>query len=461
MKKISLLALTLLSVMSIGMTACKSGEPSEDGSNVSSSEVQGNSGNSQGDIITDKEVESIAMDKLPTKTKYYVGETFSPEGGSILVTYVDKSTSSISLTSEGVTLSTVNTSRVGEKTVTVTYQKKRTTFKVEVVNEGFKVTFDLNYEDGKDFTIDVTKNQAVEKPADPTREGFDFYAWYTDEACTTLYDFSAPVTQDLTLYAFWEEEGMDYFDVVFDLNYYGVAPQTYVQRVKSGDKARSLSFTPTRDEFRFDGWFTDAQGTQAFTSDVSISANTNIFAKWTKSKTGTSTYVFEAEETDLSGKTGPGFSGSASEEGMIVSNSTLGASNNKYVSYLYRSGLTLDFYIASSETVNDATLTVSVAAEMKNIAFNDEEYQVIVNDVPQSFSNVSLIENAEFSDAINISNVSLKEGFNSIILKTNNTKRPMGEGSTYAATAPMVDCLKLTTSSVLMWDENKGLPMEY
>ena len=265
----------------------------------------------------------------------------------------------------------------------------------------------------------------------------------------------------MTLYAFWEEAGATYYDVSFDLNYYGVAPQTYVQRVKSGEKARSLSFTPERNEFSFDGWFADKEGETPFATDSAISANTSIYAKWTKTKTSSSTYTFEAEETDLSGKTGPGFSGSASEEGMIVNNTTLGASNDKYVSFLYKNGQTLDFYIASSEAVDDVTLTVSVAAEMDNINFTSEEYQVLVNDEAQSFSAVNLVNGANFSDAIHIEGVSLKEGYNSIILKTNNTKRPMGDGSTYSATAPMVDCLKLTTTSVLMWDENMGLPMEY
>ena len=43
----------------------------------------------------------------------------------------------------------------------------------------------------------------VAKPADPTREGYTFAGWYTDEACTKAYDFSVAVTADMTLYAKW------------------------------------------------------------------------------------------------------------------------------------------------------------------------------------------------------------------------------------------------------------------
>ena len=42
-------------------------------------------------------------------------------------------------------------------------------------------------------------------PADPTKPGYRFGGWYTDEALTSSYDFSAAVTADLTLYAKWIE----------------------------------------------------------------------------------------------------------------------------------------------------------------------------------------------------------------------------------------------------------------
>lgn len=43
----------------------------------------------------------------------------------------------------------------------------------------------------------------VTKPTDPTREGYTFAGWYTDEACTKAYDFSVAVAADMTLYAKW------------------------------------------------------------------------------------------------------------------------------------------------------------------------------------------------------------------------------------------------------------------
>ena len=49
----------------------------------------------------------------------------------------------------------------------------------------------------------------VTKPTDPTREGYTFAGWYTDEACTKAYDFGAAVTADMTLYAKWVKKAAD------------------------------------------------------------------------------------------------------------------------------------------------------------------------------------------------------------------------------------------------------------
>lgn len=49
----------------------------------------------------------------------------------------------------------------------------------------------------------------VTKPADPTREGYTFAGWYTDEACTKAYDFATAVTADMTLYAKWVKNAVN------------------------------------------------------------------------------------------------------------------------------------------------------------------------------------------------------------------------------------------------------------
>lgn len=59
----------------------------------------------------------------------------------------------------------------------------------------------------------IRANLPATKPDDPTKEGFDFGGWYTDEAFTTEYTFteSEKVTQALTLYAKWTKEAAKYY----------------------------------------------------------------------------------------------------------------------------------------------------------------------------------------------------------------------------------------------------------
>ncbi len=68
------------------------------------------------------------------------------------------------------------------------------------------MTFDANDGSAVDPAT-VSYGGTVTQPAAPTRDGYTFTGWYTDEACTQAYDFSDTVTGDLTLYAGWEETG--------------------------------------------------------------------------------------------------------------------------------------------------------------------------------------------------------------------------------------------------------------
>lgn len=72
------------------------------------------------------------------------------------------------------------------------------------------VTFNSN--GGSDVPEQIRANAAATKPADPTRSGYVFAGWYTDEACTAAYDFTQPVTDSVTLYAKWEAAPRYYYN---------------------------------------------------------------------------------------------------------------------------------------------------------------------------------------------------------------------------------------------------------
>lgn len=69
----------------------------------------------------------------------------------------------------------------------------------EVTIAPLTVTANVNGEE-----VAVNAESTLTRPADPTREGYDFGGWYADEACTTAYNFNAPIgASGATLYPQW------------------------------------------------------------------------------------------------------------------------------------------------------------------------------------------------------------------------------------------------------------------
>ncbi|WP_342542783.1 S8 family serine peptidase [Paenisporosarcina sp. FSL H8-0542] len=63
---------------------------------------------------------------------------------------------------------------------------------------GYKVTFESNSGDPVPSQI---VDRSATKPIDPTKVGYKFYDWYTDQNLTIPYDFASIVTKPITLYA--------------------------------------------------------------------------------------------------------------------------------------------------------------------------------------------------------------------------------------------------------------------
>lgn len=69
----------------------------------------------------------------------------------------------------------------------------------------YTVTFNTNGGSAID-PVTVAEGDKVAQPTAPTKEGFQFDGWYTDEDLTTAYNFETPVTSSFTLYAKWVEK---------------------------------------------------------------------------------------------------------------------------------------------------------------------------------------------------------------------------------------------------------------
>lgn len=414
------------------------------------------------DPSAEKTVRQIKVGKTP-KSQFFKGDALELTGGTLEITYSDRNTEEIAIDAEGVTatvsgkpLAETDTSKTGSKSVSISYGGRTCRFTLYIVDY-WTITLDMDGS-AEDAAVKTMRGEPFARPEAPVAEGAEFYEWYSDEARTVAYDFSQVINGDTTIYAEWKEDGTTYYEFEYDLGYYGCAPDSYTQLVEAGQSPRALPFEPERAEYEFTGWTVNGG---AMDASVTVTADTVALASWKRTTSGPKTYSFQAEETDLTGKTGHGLSGTATGTGMIVldGGGSLGAEGGAYLSYLYTPKMTISFRIASDKKVMDAVLTIRMAAELNNINLDSDNYQIKVNGKVLEYSRISLPTGAPFSDALSFSGVTLEEGANLIELVTNNNVNPEGEGmGTYQATAPILDCIKINTDAVLIWDANYGLP---
>ncbi|KAA2302188.1 InlB B-repeat-containing protein, partial [Clostridioides difficile] len=97
---------------------------------------------------------------------------------------------------------------------------------------------------------------------------------YSGSDLTTLYDFAAPVTGDLTLYAKW----LLRYTVSFESN---GGTTVEAQAVNEGAKAMAPT-APTLEGYVFSGWYIDRDLTTPynFTTAV-VTGDLMLYAKWT------------------------------------------------------------------------------------------------------------------------------------------------------------------------------------
>ena len=93
----------------------------------------------------------------------------------------------------------------------------------------YTVVFDSN---GGSFveSQNVRENRSAVEPASPVKEGYTFVGWYTDRNFTSRYDFRNIVTENLYLYAKWEN--MVYVNVNFPVT--TIEEKGYVFKDSSG-----------------------------------------------------------------------------------------------------------------------------------------------------------------------------------------------------------------------------------
>lgn len=302
----------------------------------------------------------------------------------------------------------------------------------------------------------------------PVRTYYIFSGWKDNPSLTgaTIVEIVSGSIGNRDLYAVWTPES---YAITYNLNGgVGAATGQYSY------KAPNLEFVdptretvlpvPTKSGFIFGGWYVDAAltdtnssrpGSGAISTLVAGSNGAKTFyAKWISASVLSNTAKFEAENTNLIGKTGSGWSGSAAGSNMIVEDA--GASAGKYVGWLTNEGSSVEFYVTSDRAVSNATLTVTVNIEMirdqvvlKDVTLSNQNYTIMVNGQAFTFSQLVIGGDDPYNlprTNIVISNVNLLAGVNTILLV--NGKNTFWDGR---QAGPGVDCIQITSTSQLSW----------
>lgn len=144
----------------------------------------------------------------------------------------------------------------------------------------YTVTFDTQG-GGAVESATVEEGNIVSEPAAPTKDAVDgkaisFVNWTTDAEGNNVYDFSAVVESDLTLFAQWTVSTVVSFDTRTG------TIETVLVGENGGDVVAPAD--PTREGYRFGGWFTTKRGLTWLTQPVefpyNVTESTTLYAYW-------------------------------------------------------------------------------------------------------------------------------------------------------------------------------------
>lgn len=127
----------------------------------------------------------------------------------------------------------------------------------------------------------IEYNQKATRPV-PTRDGFIFVGWYTEDTLQNEFDFvNTGITKNITLYAKWIERSTDpeKVKVIFNSKDGSFVPDALVTVGSKVEKPAD----PIREHYKFLGWFKDTGGDLRYAFDFDteiITVGITIYAKW-------------------------------------------------------------------------------------------------------------------------------------------------------------------------------------
>ena len=159
-------------------------------------------------------------------------------------------------------------------------------------NKKYTITFDSDGGSVVEKQI-VKRGEKVNKPTDPTRDGYIFIEW---DLGSSIYDFSAKVTRNLILKAVWKEQ--EGGKVTYVVNFNTDGGNSVSNQIINKDGTITKPQDPVRDGYKFLGWYSN---NVLFDFNTPITKNLELVAKWEKAKdnstTGTTTTTKKNDTT--------------------------------------------------------------------------------------------------------------------------------------------------------------------
>lgn len=164
-------------------------------------------------------------------------------------------------------------------------------------NKKYTITFDSDGGSVVEKQI-VKRGEKVNKPTDPTRDGYIFIEW---DLGSSIYDFSAKVTRNLILKAVWKEQ--EGGKVTYVVNFNTDGGNSVSNQIINKDGTITKPQDPVRDGYKFLGWYSNKV---LFDFNTPITKNLELVAKWEKAKdnstTGTTTTTKKNDTTSSTTK---------------------------------------------------------------------------------------------------------------------------------------------------------------
>ena len=117
----------------------------------------------------------------------------------------------------------------------------------------------------------------IEEIASPTKTGYVFDGWYTDNELTNKFNFDNEITNNMTLYAKWTKNK---YTISFNSNG-GTAVDSIINFYEN---AVIEPKQPTRVGYTFVGWYEDDLLTKPYVFSTMPAKNIILYAKWAKNK---------------------------------------------------------------------------------------------------------------------------------------------------------------------------------